>query len=138
MKKGLILILVGHINFILGAIVHGSVLRHISKPSQHISTNYTVANIISVTSGLLDTTLALWIPCALLSAAEAGLSVWCFIVGLALRGLAPCGNSYIKEQVGFFVYSDGCARGLKLWCVTESLYDSQSYKQVNPTYYSNT
>lgn len=46
-----------------------------------------------------DTTLALWIPCAVLSAAEAGLSVWCFIVGLALRGLAPCGNSYIKEQV---------------------------------------
>lgn len=53
MKKGLVLILVGHINFILAAIVHGSVLRHISKPSQHISTQYTVANIISVTSGLL-------------------------------------------------------------------------------------
>lgn len=53
MKTGLILILVGHINFILGAIVHGNVLRHISKPSQHITTEYTVANIISVTSGLL-------------------------------------------------------------------------------------
>lgn len=185
MKKGLTLILVGHINFIFGAIVHGSVLRHISKPSQHISTEYTVYNIISVTSGLLsiasgiiaivvsrnlhdfklqiglliasflnallsaacctglllaisitvandgkglmfgcndtvvpinarspvsaqcpfdttriyDTTLALWIPCSVLSAAEAGLSVWCFVVGLALRGLTPCGNSYIKEQL---------------------------------------
>ncbi|XP_058485759.1 keratinocyte-associated protein 3 [Solea solea] len=184
MKKGLALILIGHINFILGAIVHGSVLRHISKPGRHISTEYTVANIISVTSGLLsissgiiaivvsrnihvsklqiglivtsffnillsaaccvglllaisvtvayngqglmqgcnatevpinarspvgaqcpfdttriyDTTLALWIPCAVLAAAEVGLSVWCFIVGLALRGMAPCGNSYIKEQ----------------------------------------
>lgn len=53
MKKGLTLILIGHINFILGAIVHGNVLRHISKPSQLISTEYTVANIISVTSGLL-------------------------------------------------------------------------------------
>lgn len=53
MQKGLTLILVGHINFILGAIVHGSVLRHISKPNQHITTEYTVANIISVTSGLL-------------------------------------------------------------------------------------
>lgn len=185
MKKGLTLILVGHINFILGAIVHGNVLRHISKPGQHITTEYTVANIISVTSGLLsiasgiiaivvsrnlrvlklqigllitsflnaflsaaccaglllaigvtvahngqglmqgcnstevpvnarspvsalcpfdttriyDTTLALWIPCAVLSAAEVGLSIWCFIVGLALRGLAPCGNNYIKEQL---------------------------------------
>ncbi|XP_028294250.1 keratinocyte-associated protein 3 [Gouania willdenowi] len=185
MKQGLTLILVGHLNFILGAIVHGSVLRHISKPTQHISTEYTIANIISVTSGLLsiaagiiaivvsrnlhvsklqigllivsflnallsaacfiglllsisltvanngqglmvgcndtdvpinarspisarcpfdttriyDTTLALWVPCALFSAAEAGLSVWCFIVGLALRGLAPCVSSYIKEQL---------------------------------------
>lgn len=53
MKKGLTLILVGHINFILGAIVHGNVLRHISKPNQHITTEYTAANIISVTSGLL-------------------------------------------------------------------------------------
>uniref|UniRef100_A0A3B3ZCH0 Uncharacterized protein n=1 Tax=Periophthalmus magnuspinnatus TaxID=409849 RepID=A0A3B3ZCH0_9GOBI len=55
MKKGLTLILVGHINFILGAIVHGNVLRHISKPNQHVTTEYTVANIISVTSGLLVT-----------------------------------------------------------------------------------
>nr|XP_020445469.1 keratinocyte-associated protein 3 isoform X1 [Monopterus albus] len=185
MKNGLVLILVGHVNFIFGAIVHGNVLRHISKPSQHITTEYTVANIISVTSGLLsiaagiiaivvsnnlrvlklqigllavsflnallsaacstgfllaisvtvahngqglmkgcndtqvpisarspvsaqcpfdttriyDTTLALWVPCAVLAAAEAGLSVWCFIFGLALRGLAPCGNSYIKDQL---------------------------------------
>lgn len=185
MKKGLTLILVGHITFILGAIVHGNVLRHISKPNQHVTTEYTVANIISVTSGLLcittgifailvsrnlhvlkmqiglllvsfpsallsaacctglllaisitvahngqglmqgcndtevpinarspvsaqcpfdttriyDTTLALWIPCAVLSAAEVGLSIWCFIVGLALRGLTPCGNVYIQEQL---------------------------------------
>ncbi|XP_074522032.1 keratinocyte-associated protein 3 [Halichoeres trimaculatus] len=185
MKKGLTLIMVGHINFILSAIVHGNVLRHISKPNQQISTEYTVANIISVTSGLLsiatgiiaivmsrnlhvvklqiglliasilnallsaacctglllaisitvahngqglmlgcndtevpinarspvsarcpfdttriyDTTLALWFPCAVLAAFEAGLSVWCFIVGLALRGVQPCGKSYIKEQL---------------------------------------
>lgn len=185
MRKGLTLILVGHINFILGAIVHGSVLRHISKPDQQVTTEYTVTNIISVTSGLLsiatgiiaivmsrnlhelklqiglliasvlnallsaaccaglllaisitiahngeglmlgcndtevpidarspvsarcpfdttriyDTTLALWVPCAVLAAFESGLSVWCFIVGLALRGVEPCGKSYIKEQL---------------------------------------
>ncbi|XP_056135107.1 keratinocyte-associated protein 3 [Lampris incognitus] len=184
MRKGLTLIFIGHINFILGAIVHGNVLRHISKPSKHITTEYTAANIISVTSGLLsittgiiailvsrnltlikmqigllissflntllsaacsvglllaisltiahdgrglmegcnntevpinarspvnpfcpfdttriyDTALALWIPSAVLAAVEAGLSVWCFLVGLTLRGMAPCGNSYIKEQ----------------------------------------
>lgn len=53
MRAGLTLILVGHINFILGAIVHGSVLRHISNPSDHVTTEYTLGNIISVTSGLL-------------------------------------------------------------------------------------
>ncbi|XP_020492949.1 keratinocyte-associated protein 3 [Labrus bergylta] len=185
MKMGLTLILIGHINFILGAIVHGNVLRHISKPSQHISTEYTVTNIIAVTSGLLsiatgiiaivmsrnlhvlqlqiglliasvlnallsaaccvgfflaisitvahngqglmlgcndtevpinarspvsarcpfdttriyDTTMALWVPCTGLAAFETGLSVWCFIVGLALRGVEPCRKSYIKEQL---------------------------------------
>ncbi|CAL8351763.1 unnamed protein product [Merluccius merluccius] len=198
MENGLILILVGHVNFILGAIVHGNVLRHISKPSLHITTEYTMANIISVTSGLLvgtsaglsvclfvtpalsplitaallqigllvcsffnallsaacsiglllaisltvahngqglmlgcndtevpidarspvsaqcpfdttkiyDTTLALWIPCVVLSMVEAGLSVCCFIVGLILRGLAPCGNNYIKEQLEEAVLSN--------------------------------
>ncbi|XP_060789085.1 keratinocyte-associated protein 3 isoform X2 [Neoarius graeffei] len=165
MTKGLLLIVVGHVNFILGAIVHGSVLRHISKPRREISTEYTVSNIIAVTSGLLhvgllvssflnavlsaaccvglllaisltisadgsglmqgcnntgvpvnarspvsancpfdttriyDTTLALWFPCALLSAMESGLSVWCFIVGLILRGIGPCAHPYLREQL---------------------------------------
>ncbi|KTF80877.1 hypothetical protein cypCar_00014982 [Cyprinus carpio] len=119
MKKGLTLIVIGHVNFILSAIVHGSVLRHISKPSNAISTEYTVSNIISVTSGLLsiasgivailvsrnitnlklDTTLALWFTCATFTALEAGLSVWCFIVGLQLRGIGPCAQTYIREQV---------------------------------------
>ncbi|XP_066536523.1 keratinocyte-associated protein 3 [Hoplias malabaricus] len=185
MAKGLSLIVVGHINFILGAIVHGSILRHISRPSGNISTEYTVSNIIAVTSGLLsiasgivailvsrnitiwklhvgllvssflntllstaccvglllaisltikadgsvlmhgcnstdipinarspvsaicpfdttriyDTTLSLWFPCTLLSAMEAGLSAWCFIIGLTLRGIGPCGRTYLKEQL---------------------------------------
>uniref|UniRef100_A0A8C1A4X8 Keratinocyte-associated protein 3 n=2 Tax=Cyprinidae TaxID=7953 RepID=A0A8C1A4X8_CYPCA len=185
MKKGLTLIVIGHVNFILSAIVHGSVLRHVSKPSNEISTEYTVSNIISVTSGLLsiasgivailvsrnitnlklhigllvssflnaflslaclvglilaismtisadgstlmkgcnftntpvnarspvivncpfdatriyDTTLALWFTCATFTALEAGLSVWCFIVGLQLRGIGPCAQTYIREQL---------------------------------------
>ncbi|XP_063049336.1 keratinocyte-associated protein 3 [Engraulis encrasicolus] len=55
MKQGLILILVGHVNFIMGAIVHGSILRHISRPKGgDITTEYTAVNIISVSSGLLS------------------------------------------------------------------------------------
>ncbi|XP_023690105.2 keratinocyte-associated protein 3 isoform X1 [Paramormyrops kingsleyae] len=183
MRKGIALIIVGHINFILGAIVHGTVLRHISKPSGRITTEYSAANIIAVSSGLLsiatgiiailvsrnllnrklqvgllvgsflntllsaactvgillaisltihggghslmqgcnftsapagarssivadcpfdttriyDTTLTLWFPCAFLAATEAGISIWCFIIGLTLRGLWPCGHSYITR-----------------------------------------
>ncbi|XP_010877390.1 keratinocyte-associated protein 3 [Esox lucius] len=185
MKKGLTLILVGHINFILGAIVHGSILRHISKPDHKITTEFTAANIISVTSGLLsiatgiisilvsrnlsvwklhigllissflnallsaacgigllmaisltianqgqglmkgcnftdmplnarspvsadcpfdttriyDTTLSVWFPCVLLAGLETGLSIWCFVVGLVLRGLGPCSHTYLKEKL---------------------------------------
>ncbi|KAJ8270485.1 hypothetical protein GJAV_G00115360 [Gymnothorax javanicus] len=183
MKKGITLIIVGHINLLLGAIVHGSILRHISKPNKMITAEYSTANIISVTSGLLsigtgiiavlvsknlsawkmhvgllvssflnallsaaccvglilaisltvkgngrsllvgcnssglptsshsfmtgcpfdttriyDTTLALWFPSALLAAVEAGLSIWCFIVGLNLRGYGPCMRTYPREQ----------------------------------------
>ncbi|KAJ8410283.1 hypothetical protein AAFF_G00202640 [Aldrovandia affinis] len=185
MRKGITLIFVGHINFLMGAIVHGNILRHISRPDDKITTEYSAANIISVTSGLLsiatgiiailvsrnlpdwkmhvgllvssflnallsaaccvglflaisltiagngrsllvgcnstglpansrvaiaadcpfdttriyDTTLALWFPSALLAALEVGLSVWCFIVGLILRGLGPCAHTYLREQL---------------------------------------
>uniref|UniRef100_UPI00398F38DD keratinocyte-associated protein 3 n=1 Tax=Pristiophorus japonicus TaxID=55135 RepID=UPI00398F38DD len=54
MRKGITLIFIGHINFIIGAIVHGTVLRHISKPEDKVTAEYSVANIISVVSGLLS------------------------------------------------------------------------------------
>ncbi|KAK2879098.1 hypothetical protein QQF64_010760 [Cirrhinus molitorella] len=199
MKKGLTLIVIGHVNFILSAIVHGSVLRHVSKPSNEISTEYTASNIISVTSGLLsiasgivailvsrnitnmklhigllvssflnaflslaclvglivaismtisadgsalmkgcnstnanmpvnarssvvvncpfdatriyDTTLALWFTCSAFTALEAGLSVWCFIVGLQLRGIGPCAQNYIREQMEEEALASGSKMG---------------------------
>uniref|UniRef100_A0A3Q4GTP7 Transmembrane protein 54a n=1 Tax=Neolamprologus brichardi TaxID=32507 RepID=A0A3Q4GTP7_NEOBR len=39
MKMGLALVLVGHVNFILGALVHGTVLRHISLQHHSNCTN---------------------------------------------------------------------------------------------------
>uniref|UniRef100_V9LCG1 Keratinocyte associated protein 3 n=1 Tax=Callorhinchus milii TaxID=7868 RepID=V9LCG1_CALMI len=56
MRVGIALICVGHINFILGAIVHGTILRHISKPQDKVTAEYSVANITSVISGLLSIT----------------------------------------------------------------------------------
>lgn len=186
MRKGIALIFVGHINFILGAIVHGKVLRHASKPADSVTTEYCAANIISVISGILsittgiaailvsrnvtsaklhwcllsfsllnslvstmcslglilaisltisnggknlvwgcnttvlpaetrasilnnecpfdttriyDTTLALWFPSMIMAAVEAALSIRCLMVSLILRGVGPCGQSYLREKL---------------------------------------
>ncbi|XP_042296829.1 transmembrane protein 54 [Sceloporus undulatus] len=53
MKTGLILIVIGHLNFIAGALVHGTVLRHIANPQDTISLQYAVSNIITVISAIL-------------------------------------------------------------------------------------
>lgn len=52
MKMGLGLVLVGHLNFLLGALVHGTVLRDV-KVSRHTSTiEYAISNIIALVAGL--------------------------------------------------------------------------------------
>uniref|UniRef100_A0A8D0GZF3 Keratinocyte associated protein 3 n=1 Tax=Sphenodon punctatus TaxID=8508 RepID=A0A8D0GZF3_SPHPU len=56
MRTGIALIVLGHVNFVLGAIVHGSVLRHVARPKGAVTSEYTVANVISVVSGLLSIT----------------------------------------------------------------------------------
>ncbi|XP_053867931.1 transmembrane protein 54 isoform X2 [Malaclemys terrapin pileata] len=53
MKTGLILIVIGHLSFISGALVHGTVLRYVANPQDAISLQYAIANIISVTSAIL-------------------------------------------------------------------------------------
>ncbi|NXJ47969.1 TMM54 protein, partial [Spizaetus tyrannus] len=53
MKTGLILIIIGHLNFITGALVHGTVLRFVVDPRDAISLQYAVANAASVISALL-------------------------------------------------------------------------------------
>ncbi|XP_063168081.1 transmembrane protein 54 [Candoia aspera] len=53
MKTGLILIVIGHLNFITGALVNGTVLRHIANPQDTISVQYAISNIISAISAIL-------------------------------------------------------------------------------------
>uniref|UniRef100_K7FFN0 Transmembrane protein 54 n=1 Tax=Pelodiscus sinensis TaxID=13735 RepID=K7FFN0_PELSI len=53
MKTGLILIVIGHLSFISGALVHGTVLRYVANPQDVISLQYAISNIVSVTSALL-------------------------------------------------------------------------------------
>nr|XP_025839799.1 keratinocyte-associated protein 3 isoform X4 [Vulpes vulpes] len=53
MRVGLALILVGHVNLLVGAVLHGTVLRHVANPRGAVTPEYTTANVISVGSGLL-------------------------------------------------------------------------------------
>ncbi|XP_027411602.1 keratinocyte-associated protein 3 isoform X3 [Bos indicus x Bos taurus] len=70
MRVGLALILVGHVNLLLGAVLHGTVLRHVANPRGAVTPEYTTANVISVGSGLLHwALLALALVNLLLSAA---------------------------------------------------------------------
>ncbi|XP_072490148.1 keratinocyte-associated protein 3 [Notamacropus eugenii] len=54
MRVGLALILVGHVNLLVGAVLHGTVLRHVANPGGGITPEYTTANVVSVGSGLLS------------------------------------------------------------------------------------
>ncbi|CAM2112518.1 unnamed protein product [Caretta caretta] len=186
MRSGITLIILGHLNFILGALVHGTVLRHVANPERTVTSEYTTANVISVGSGLLsitagivailvsqnllkaalhwallcvsllncllsaacslglalavsltvasrgrrlivgcnssalpadaraaiatndcpfnttriyDTALALWFPSMVMAAVEAALSGRCCVVSLILRGIGPCADTYIRQQV---------------------------------------
>lgn len=50
---GLALVLVGHVNFLLGALVHGAVLRHINVHTQARAMEYAISNVIAIVAGLL-------------------------------------------------------------------------------------
>ncbi|NWI56734.1 TMM54 protein, partial [Calyptomena viridis] len=53
MKSGLILLITGHLNFITGALVHGTVLRFVVTPRDTVSLQYVIANTASVITALL-------------------------------------------------------------------------------------
>lgn len=53
MKMGLGLVLVGHVNFLLGALVHGVVLRHINEHPEARSMVYAISNVIAIVAGLI-------------------------------------------------------------------------------------
>lgn len=53
MKMGLGLVLVGHINFLLGALVHGVVHRQITISVQDPIIVYAISNVIAIVAGLL-------------------------------------------------------------------------------------
>ncbi|NWH62492.1 KCP3 protein, partial [Geococcyx californianus] len=54
MRAGLALLVLGHGSLVLGAIVHGSVLRHVAGARRAGTPEYAAANVVSVGAGLLS------------------------------------------------------------------------------------
>ncbi|KAJ8273100.1 hypothetical protein GJAV_G00097410 [Gymnothorax javanicus] len=59
MKMGLSMVVVGHINFLLGALVHGAVLRHISQHKQARVMEYAVSNVMALVAGMVGVTVGI-------------------------------------------------------------------------------
>ncbi|CAL9691247.1 unnamed protein product [Knipowitschia caucasica] len=53
MKMGLTVILIGHVNFMLAALVQGVVLRHINFQKHHRTLEYAISTVVTLTAGLL-------------------------------------------------------------------------------------
>ncbi|XP_042084589.1 transmembrane protein 54b isoform X5 [Haplochromis burtoni] len=110
MKMGLSVILVGHVNFLLGALVHGVVLRYISIKNQDRTLQYAIANVVAITSGMLgvvagilaivlsknkkskslSTTLILWVPLIVTCLIQLVFCARCFAVCISFLGLPCC------------------------------------------------
>ncbi|XP_005745297.1 keratinocyte-associated protein 3-like isoform X2 [Pundamilia nyererei] len=110
MKMGLSVILVGHVNFLLGALVHGVVLRYISIKNQDRTMQYAIANVVAITSGMLgvvagilaivlsknkkskslSTTLILWVPLIVTCLIQLVFCARCLAVCISFLGLPCC------------------------------------------------
>ncbi|XP_061485682.1 keratinocyte-associated protein 3-like, partial [Rhineura floridana] len=53
-RSGILLVVLGHLTLVLGAIIHGSLLHHMAWPVHTITSEYTMANVVVVASGLLS------------------------------------------------------------------------------------
>ncbi|XP_062384878.1 transmembrane protein 54b isoform X2 [Sardina pilchardus] len=53
MKFGLSVVLIGHVNFLLAALVHGAVLRHINLNPTARGMEYAISNVLAMVAGLV-------------------------------------------------------------------------------------
>ncbi|XP_064349872.1 transmembrane protein 54 isoform X3 [Camelus dromedarius] len=53
MKTGLVLVVLGHVSFIVAALLHGTVLRYVAAPHDAVALQYCMVDILSVTSAIL-------------------------------------------------------------------------------------
>ncbi|XP_029370817.1 transmembrane protein 54b [Echeneis naucrates] len=88
MKMGLGMILIGHVNFLLGALVHGVVLRHINLQKQARAMEYAISNVVALTSGLVGIVVGILAIVCSKNKKSRGLTWSLFSVSLAASMMA--------------------------------------------------
>ncbi|KAM9838496.1 transmembrane protein 54-like isoform 2-T2 [Aulostomus maculatus] len=86
MKMGLSLVLLGHVNFLLGALVHGVVLRHINLHKQARAMEYAISNVVALASGLVMWSVFSFSLAAALMAAASALGLFVSVVRAIIHG----------------------------------------------------
>ncbi|XP_048860657.1 transmembrane protein 54-like isoform X1 [Brienomyrus brachyistius] len=125
MKTGLGLVLVGHMNFLLAALLHGAVLRHVSLHEQARVTEYAVANVVVIIAGLLAVIAGI-LAIVMSKKKKSGLWMSILLLVSLLAGLLA-----IASMVGFIVSLVTAIqnKGLKLFTHCSSL-DTISYYSI--------
>ncbi|XP_028836729.1 transmembrane protein 54a [Denticeps clupeoides] len=129
MKTGLGLVLVGHVNFLLGGLEHGAVLRHINMNKEDRDSEYAISNFIALVSGLMAIIagisaivlsrnmqnkslnwflLVVCILAALLAAASAVGLVYSMVMALAFKGINVQDNCKSPDTIGYFNITNEC------------------------------
>ncbi|XP_042362511.1 transmembrane protein 54b [Plectropomus leopardus] len=97
MKMGLSMVLIGHVNFLLGALVHGVVLRHINLHKQARAMEYAISNVVALTSGLVGIVVGILAIVLSKNKKSRGMTWSLFMVGLAAALMAAA------SAIGLFV-----------------------------------
>ncbi|XP_034016575.1 transmembrane protein 54-like isoform X2 [Thalassophryne amazonica] len=109
MKMGLSIVLVGHVNFLLGALVHGVVLRHINLHKQAQAMEYAISNVIALSSGLVTRSV---FTLSFVAAAMAAASVIGLFVSV-VRAIIHSGRSLLThcrfpDAIGYSSVTNEC------------------------------
>ncbi|XP_040475141.1 transmembrane protein 54 isoform X2 [Ursus maritimus] len=142
MKTGLVLVVLGHVSFIVAALLHGTVLRYVAGPHDAVALQYLVINILSVTSaivviasGIAAIVLSRYLPSVPLRWTVFSSSVACALLSLtcALGLLASIAVTFATQGRALLaactfgspelLSSSLCLWGLSLvLCVAESVF----------------
>ncbi|NWI70707.1 TMM54 protein, partial [Todus mexicanus] len=119
MKTGLILLIIGHLNFIACAFVHGTVLRFVVNPRDAVSLQYAVANAASGISALL--TISCGIAALMLSRYLAPAALKWALLALSSSSSLGCLSCLLgmAASIGLTLHSQG--RALLAPCTPTSI-----------------